>query len=219
MRRNLELALFVSIKNYFMNIEYLLQMLEDGRTLIFDLDDTLYPETDFLFQAYRHICISCYGSNSNAIVDFMTDRFLSHGRQNLFDETLQRFPNEDASVERFLTLLRTFQCVGKLEPFDWFRIFASRVPESFVLRIITDGNVFQQRNKLFSLDMGRFCSAVSVVYTQSFLPKPSQASLSGFRDRSCFVAPVYIGNSEVDKQFAENCGFEFVCVGGNICRQ
>ena len=200
-----------------MNIKYLLQALEDGRTLIFDLDNTLYAETDFLFQAYRHICISCYGSNSGAIIDFMTNRFLSHGRQNLFDETLQRFPNEDASVERFLALLRTFQCTGKLEPFDWFRIFASSVPKDFILRIITDGNVFQQRNKLFSLGMERFCNAVSVVYTQLFLPKPSQTSLSGFRDRNRFVAPVYIGNSAVDKQFAENCGFEFVYVGGNIC--
>ena len=200
-----------------MNIEYLLQAIEDGRTLIFDLDDTLYPETDFLFQAYRHICISCYGNNSNAIVDFMTGRFLNHGRENLFDETLQRFPNEEASVERFLALLRTFQCMGKLEPFDWFRIFASRAPKDFILRIITDGNVFQQRNKLFSLDMERFCNAVSVVYTQLFLPKPSQTSLSGFCDRSRFVAPVYIGNSAVDKQFAENCDFEFVYVGGDTC--
>ena len=196
-----------------MSIEYLLQALEDGRTLIFDLDDTLYPETEFLFRAYRHICISCYGSNSNAIVDFMTDRFLGHGRQNLFDKTLQRFPNEDASVERFLTLLRTFQCRGELEPFDWFRIFASKVPEDFTLRIVTDGNVCQQRNKLYSLGMERFCNAVSVVYTQSFLPKPSPVSLSGFEDRSRFVAPVYFGNSSADEQFAKNCGFEFVCVG------
>lgn len=217
MRKNLELALFVSIKNYFMNIEYLLQALEDGRTLIFDLDDTLYPETDFLFQAYRHICIACYGNNSDAIIDFMMDRFLSYGRQNLFDETLQRFPNEAASVERFLALLRTFQCIGKLEPFDWFRIFASRAPKDFILRIITDGNVFQQRNKLFSLAMERFCSVVSVVYTQLFLPKPSQTSLLGFRDRSRFVAPVYIGNSAVDRQFAENCDFEYINVGRNIC--
>ena len=50
-----------------MTVEYLTEQSKKGRQLLFDLDDTIYVETQFLFKVYKEIAQTAINVNPNLI--------------------------------------------------------------------------------------------------------------------------------------------------------
>ena len=71
---------------------------------VFDLDDTLYPEIDYLKSAYYEICNDLVPRKTLNLYNEMLDIHFSGG--NAFNFLLEKFPAKKLSLEKLLYLYR-----------------------------------------------------------------------------------------------------------------
>ena len=192
-----------------MNVEYLVNAHNAYRTILFDLDNTLYNETDFLFLVYKVISEKFYPNNFDQVYNFLVSEFIYRGRKSLFDKLIEAFPQNGISSKNCLAVLRTYRCSNLLTPYPWFLDFLDQVGEKFKIRIITNGHVDQQKNKIGSINFGNYMKSMDVVYANLTKPKPHIESYFAFHDVEDFNDPIYIGDSDVDFEFSQRAGLEF----------
>ena len=58
-----------------MTVEYLAEQIKQNRQLIFDLDNTIYLETEFLFRVYNEISKTSVNTNPKIIYEFLKKTF------------------------------------------------------------------------------------------------------------------------------------------------
>ena len=58
-----------------MTVEYLAEQTKQSRQLIFDLDNTIYLETEFLFRVYSEISKTAVNVNPKIIYEFLKKTF------------------------------------------------------------------------------------------------------------------------------------------------
>lgn len=190
--------------------------LDKYQVVLWDLDNTLYTENDFLFQAYNEFSAKYFAHNSKAF-EFLKSTFLLEGRGGLVQKFAHKF-NIDTGLEdlkgSFFTVMREgdFQlllnpkieeCLGKLSR-DHIR-----------QGIITNGNVAQQENKIKSLGLLEKFPFLTIVYANEGEKKPSPWSYLEMKKRLSIKPDdkvLYIGDSDVDKIFAERAGIDFIFV-------
>ena len=137
-----------------MIFEDLFKIYEQDRALIFDLDNTLYDEDKYLFGAYKKIAISQQNYNHLHVYKFLFDEYRRNGRFKLLDKLEKKFPELDLSVSEMLDLMRTYDgSYIKLDLKKWFLKFLNAVNSDFVIRIVTNGNIIQQKNKVDLLNI------------------------------------------------------------------
>ena len=66
-----------------MTVEYLAEQTKQSRQLIFDLDNTIYLETEFLFRVYSEISKTAVNVNPKIIYEFLKKTFLPIFSENL----------------------------------------------------------------------------------------------------------------------------------------
>jgi putative hydrolase of the HAD superfamily len=135
--------------------------------IIFDLDDTLYRERDFLASGYSavahhlaaiHACDyeEVYASMMNAL-----DRF---GRRSVLPLTIRRFSRATASMEELVQVYRHHEPTISLSP--GCSDLLSHLAGNFKLGIITDGLPQVQRRKVRALGLEELVH--KVIYTWEF---------------------------------------------------
>lgn len=122
--------------------------------LVFDLDDTLYEEIQFVksgFRAVANYLQNKYAINGKKVYDFMLNELETHGRGKIFNSVLEAFQiHSTAEVKYCLTIYRLHKpeikisTAGKncLQRFKSYRKF-----------IVTDGNKVVQQNKIVALKL------------------------------------------------------------------
>lgn len=192
-----------------MSVEYLVNAHNAYRTILFDLDNTLYNEADFLFSVYKVISEKFYPDDFGKVYNFLVSEFVYRGRKSLFDKLTAAFPQDGISSKSCLRVLRTYKRSNLLVPYPWFLDFLCQVGEKFKIRIITNGHVSQQKNKILSINFGNYARSMDVVYANLIRPKPHIESYFAFCDVVDFNDPIYVGDSDVDFKFSQRVGIEF----------
>lgn len=188
----------------------LYKMYEQDRVLIFDLDNTLYDEDKYLFGAYKKIANSQQSYSDISIYKFLSDEYRKNGRFNLLDKLDKKFPELDLSLNEMLDLMRTYDgAYIELNLKKWFLDFLNVVNSDFVIRIITNGNIIQQTNKVDLLNINNLGFETDIVYASMYGGKPNIESYSVLVGSKEFCSPVYIGDSKVDELFAVKLGIDF----------
>lgn len=134
--------------------------------IVFDLDDTLYKEINYVKSAYRYIAtvLSKKGFHADEIYSCLLSSF-SNGK-NAFEEINKKF-NIDIPISKYL---------------EWYRFhFPSIPPQKGLLEImkllrshdipigiITDGRSITQRNKIKSLELDKFINDDNVIISEEF---------------------------------------------------
>lgn len=168
-------------------------------TLVFDLDDTLYPERDYVFSGFR--AAGEWMSDRHGVSGFGTRaqaRFAGGERGRVFDKTLADFGMEasPAMIGELVEVYRNHQpqinlfpdAVGALE---WGR-------SRFNLALITDGYASVQEKKITGLFLERWipCRVITDTLGRHNW-KPSPAAYRAVMD--IFPGPasgfVYIGDN------------------------
>ena len=188
-----------------MNLDYLINEQKKGRQIIFDLEDTLYPEKQFLFLAYKNISENATG-HQDGIYNFLKKTYLTYGRKNIFDKLEEKFTDTGLTVNKCLELLRSTVCPQCFDHYSWVISFI-RIAQVSELKIITNGNVQQQMNKVNSINWA--VDKKEIVYAELFEPKPSTSSFYKLSRWQDFMDPIYVGDSQSDKKFSENLKIEF----------
>ena len=182
--------------------------------VVFDLDDTLYKETDYLFSAYREI--EQYVSEKAGIpfgeVDgYLKTSFLIRGRDGLFDDFLIHFGvTEIIDKTEMLDILRTHSC--NLHFFKHTETLLSELHKcGKKIALLTNGNLIQQKNKVKCLRIQTLFPYIDIVYATEVAPKPSPEGLFLIAERNgCLPKEIaFIGDSLVDEETAKNAGVSF----------
>lgn len=189
----------------------------------FDMDGTLYDETDFIAQVYHpiaaRITAACGGMEEETKA-WMLTRWREKGSSynRIFDEAIRRL-GKDASddlIRECVGIFRAFQPTLKLP--EAIRSILNEMQPRYGLFLVSDGSDRLQRAKFQSLGLAQWIApenvAISGTYGAEF-QKPSTRMIPHVALLNGGPYPsqvVYFGDRDCDQEFAANAGFSFVKV-------
>ena len=196
-------------------------MTQKSRVVVFDLDDTLYKEQDYLKSAYREIAAvveSRYGV-SRDIFDQML-HWWQKG-DNVFQQLIDTYKLE-LTIDELLTIYRSHIPAIRLD--DTIRNLLDRLQQHSVLGIITDGRSMTQRHKVDALGLSAYIDEHDILISEETgYEKPSDKPFRWFMEHYPSRTYYYIGdNPAKDFEAPNRLGWTTICLlddGSNIHRQ
>ena len=137
------------------------------RAILFDLDDTLYPESEFALSGYRSVAREAAANGEcayDAAFDCMQTAFREEGREAVFPGFLARFPGLRMTLEDMVRVYR--EHVPEISLFPGYRELLEELGKNFRLGIITDGLPAVQRSKVRALGIEKLFE--KIVYTWDY---------------------------------------------------
>ncbi|MCU0456636.1 MAG: HAD family hydrolase [Bacteroidales bacterium] len=189
----------------------------DFTLFIFDLDNTIYNEEDYLFQSYSEIAGRFAGISTGKSKKWLLKTIMSiyrkDGREKLFDKFLEKAGLDATYLTECLEILRNFtpssrmKMYGKTEKI--LRMLTERNKQIFVL---TNGNPAQQRNKIKSVDWKGLDMSITFILADEIEPKPSPAGIEYIlkQTNTGKEQVIFIGDSETDRECASRGGIRFL---------
>jgi len=191
---------------------------------MFDLDNTLYSEVDYLETAYLKIAAtlkSQYSVSQNDIFLFLKQEFQFFGRNQLFNKLYNflsakklEIDNERIFVDYCLSILREVQSPHKIFLYNHiYSILGYLTNNSKKIVVITNGNVEQQKNKIRLIDWMGFDEKIDFVFANLYAPKPDPKSFHEYVRGRYFLNDeqgIFIGDSASDEEFAFNIQKSFM---------
>jgi putative hydrolase of the HAD superfamily len=185
--------------------------------IVFDLDDTLYPERNFVESGYRAVArhvADFYGADFDDVISAMTAAWRSQGRKTVFPALLKRFPEVPVSMPELIHVYRRH--TPQISMFPGYRELLRELGSHYRIGIITDGMPEVQERKVIALGLAGMVNAI--IYSWKYgserqkpHPLPFRlmlASLQTYPESSLFV-----GDSvEKDWRGARAAGMKYVHV-------
>lgn len=192
-----------------------------NKVVVFDLDDTLYKEFEFLKSAYKEIA---YSQEIKLGLDNLFDTMMMwYGcGYNVFDKLVQlygSFVNKDELLTMYRLHFPSISLSNKVR-----KILCELLENNVSLGILTDGRSITQRNKINALHLMDFVSKESLIISEEFgLEKPSLPNYQYFEQIYPNADFVYVGDN-INKDFIapNQLGWNTVCLldnGINIHKQ
>lgn len=130
------------------------------QSLIFDLDDTLFPEKDFVFSAYRAVAEKVWDDHKIEIEADLKKLFNSGRRGDLFTKVLKgKHISFDESY--ILTLVDLYRKHTPLiHPYVDYHTLPELRKKGFKLGLLTDGWKHVQQNKIDALKIAPYFDAI-----------------------------------------------------------
>lgn len=178
--------------------------------VVFDLDDTLTYEIDFLKSAYKEIASKL----DDGEYDIMINKYFEN--ENVFDYISDKYGNEK---QEFISAYRGH--FPKIKLVEGARDILDFCKENnYHLGLLTDGRSITQRNKIKSLDIERYFDKI-VISEEIGSTKPNERNYSFFLDTDAEY--YYIAdNPKKDFLTPNRLGWITVCIldrGNNIHKQ
>jgi len=193
--------------------------LNNYSTLIFDLDNTLYDEIEYLTRAYNFIGKRISELNKDLseqeISIFLLDEFKSNGRKNLYQKLIKRFNCDNYSLSMFFNDLRSVPIPeNSIEIRDELSSFISNNVNKYKFFIATNGNIIQQKNKFRSVNIP-YKDRFNIIYCDSFgiekrKPSPFFISYISKEFTVKLSEMIFIGDSDADYYAAANGNIDFL---------
>ncbi len=190
--------------------------IKNNQYYVFDLDDTLYKEIDFLKSAYQFISEKLEPYTKSNIYDEMINCYFQN--KSTFDYIKEKyiFP---FSVEDLVKMYREHP--PKLDlPSESKKILDFLKNKNIKMGLITDGRSLSQRNKIIALNIEYYFEKI-IISDEIGYSKPSLQVFKEFNDKN--YEYFYIGDN-VSKDFItpNKIGWKTICLvddGQNIHKQ
>jgi putative hydrolase of the HAD superfamily len=136
------------------------------KLIVFDLDDTLYPESSYVLSGYRHVAAhlaSISERQQEEIYALMADRFHQFGRQGVFNWIIEQLEQPSSTVSNLVARYRLHEPEIMVSQPIFERL--DRLRNHYKLALITNGYPGVQRRKVRALRLEPRFDAV--LYSQS----------------------------------------------------
>ncbi len=168
--------------------------------LVFDLDDTLYLESDFVTSGYRAVAryvARSYGCCLRDVFHTMMSVFVSQGRELVLPVVVRRFLSDKVPLSELVDIYRCH--TPRIHLFPGYEDLLGRLRETYKLGIITDGLPEVQRRKVHSL--GLEGKIDKIIYTWEYgieRQKPHPQSFTVMMDflHTSPLSTLYVGDSQ-----------------------
>jgi putative hydrolase of the HAD superfamily len=187
------------------------------RALVFDLDDTLYLESDFVASGYRAVArhlAEQYGCCLREVFHTMMSVFVTQGRERVLPIVQRRFLGDRVPLAELVEIYRSHN--PRIHLFSGYAQLLDRLHESYKLGLITDGLPEVQKRKVRALGLEQKMDRI--IYTWEYgaeKQKPHPQCFAFMMDLlgSGPDTTLYIGdNPEKDCKGAHNAGMKCVQV-------
>ena len=196
-------------------------MTQKNSIVVFDLDDTLYKEVDFMKSAYMEIARSL---EADCAAEDIVDKMMAWWREgeNVFQRLIESC-HSDLTVDDLLKIYRSHIPTLSLdgETKDMLQWLSERA----VVGIITDGRSVTQHNKITALGLDAFMKEEDILVSgdRDNWEKPSELPFKHFMERYPSCTYYYIGDNLAKDFVAPNrLGWTTICLsddGRNIHHQ
>lgn len=172
----------------------------DIQALVFDLDDTLYPEIHYVRSGFRVIAgrLAVFGCDADSIFNLLWQTFESGPRDRVFNTVLQQLgQNEDPQlIAELVSLYRTHRPAIQLD--NSTRRLLAALKKNYTLGLLTDGYLPAQQLKVEALQLQKYIP--HILYTEELgrqFWKPSPVPFEKMTQRlRCLPAQtVYIADN------------------------
>ena len=194
--------------------------IHNKRTMIFDLDNTLYPESSFLSRAYFSFA-SMVADNDvgfrDSLLNFIRIQFNKGRRGTLLQDICDKY-----NLSFIETRDRLFYCLRhktfdeSLSVYPWVDLLFSLIEDFGNVALITNGNPCQQRLKIYHLPLLKKIPKSNHIFANQYKPKPLPDSAIYLKSIINLNGPLYFGDSHVDAAFAKSAEWDFFHVKSNF---
>ncbi len=187
------------------------------KLLIFDLDDTLYSETDYVYSGFRMVAAYLERkfkfSRKNIYADLKSN-FNSGGRGKNFDFVLRKYAMANIPIKELVKVYRGHKPDIKLYP-GAARILAE-LGKNYKLCLLTNGWPEVQARKIKALLLEKYFDSVYLAQTQGLcFAKPHKRYFMKILNRyKCRPDQILVigDEADTDKAGARNLGMHFFMV-------
>lgn len=174
--------------------------------IIFDLDDTLMYEIDYLKSAYREIAAFVDEKNHKAVYNFMWSNYQKG--ENVFDILIQKYPK--ISKEELLDGYRNhFPNISLSEEAN--EVLQTIKSKGYKLGLITDGRSITQRNKLKALKIEELFDKI-IVSEEFGSAKPDNRNFEIFIEKNIKDYVYIADNPKKDFVTPNKLGWTTICL-------
>lgn len=191
--------------------------MDEHSFIIFDLDDTLYGEIDFVSSAFLEIAAQIEPSNTIVLHEKMMGLF--EDKKNVFEYLLTSYPHQkNLTLPILLNTYRNhFPDIKLREDASQFINHLRR--KNIPIGLITDGRSITQRNKLKALSIEHLFH--DIIISEEFgSEKPCEKNFLYFETKYPEARFTFIGdNTKKDFVSPEKLHWQMVCIkdqGRNI---
>jgi FMN phosphatase YigB (HAD superfamily) len=183
---------------------------------IFELDDVLYPEKDYLYQVYYLFTAFLEYTeliNAKEATSLMVDTYLSEGKEMVFDRLKEKFNIDEKYRFNFNHLNITAKLPLKLLlDQNMLNLMQDIVIDRKQLFILTNGDPAQQLNKIKQTEWHGLEPYLTCYFADETAPKPETDSVDLLiKDHKLQRRNVLmIGNSDIDRQCADASGIDLL---------
>lgn len=185
-------------------------------SFVFDLDDVIYPERDYLLQVYylfANFMEYTEQLNAQEIVDFMKAEYEQAGAVGIFDKAAARFNIPEQYKKNFSLLHRTAKLPLKLLVFEpVMKFMQDLVVDRKQLFLLVSGDPEQQLNKIMQVEWLGLQQYLRVYFSAEFAQKPSTEGLSYLIEQHELKPEevLVIGKRNPDEEMAGLLGIKFL---------
>ena len=183
---------------------------------VFELDDVLYPEKDYLYQVYYLFSSFLEYTeqvDSKEATDYMVAAYLEEGKDAVFSKLKKKFNLDDKYEVNFDRLNNTAKLPLKLLLYeDMLKLLQEIVVDRKKIFIVTNGEPEQQLNKIKQTDWNGLEPYLTCYFANETRPKPETDCIDllikdhNLQRRNILM----IGRADEDAQCAEAAGIDFV---------
>jgi phosphoglycolate phosphatase-like HAD superfamily hydrolase len=190
------------------------------KAFVFELDDVIYPEKDFLFQVYYLFASFLEYTeliDAKAVTDLMISTYIAGGKDKVFDAVKEKFGIEEKYRINFQHLLLTVKLPLKLLVYkNVLDMMQEIVVDRKKLFIVTNGNPAQQLNKIKQTEWNGLEPYLTCYFADEIAPKPEPDVIDLLLKEHNLQRRdiIMIENAETDRLCAQNCGIDAINVNG-----
>jgi len=189
------------------------------KAFIFELDDVLYPEKDYLFQVYYLFAsLLEYAELTDAkeTTDLMVNTYKEEGAAFIFERLQEKLNVNEKYRDNLTHLLATAKLPLKLLLYkNMLNLLQEIVIDRKKVFIVTNGNPQQQLNKIKQTEWHGLEQYLIAYFAEETMAKPEPDVIDLLlNDHNLQRRDVLmIENSEIDRLCADVCGID--CINAN----
>jgi FMN phosphatase YigB (HAD superfamily) len=183
---------------------------------IFELDNVIYPEKDYLFQVYYLFASFLEYTelvDAKPITDFMVATYQAEGKEVVFDRLKEKFNIDEKYRINFFHLLHTVKLPLKLLVYQGILdMMQEIVVDRKKLFIVTNGNPAQQLNKIKQTEWHGLEPYLTCYSAEEIISKPEPDVIHTLMKEHNLSRNdiLMIENSDIDRLCAEAAGIDYM---------
>jgi len=180
--------------------------LKEKQFFVFELDNVIYPEKDYLLQVYYLFAQFIeYGEQLSAteVLKYMQETYLEQGEDDIFAKTAAKFNIPEKYRVNFEMLLHSVRLPLKLLIFDEVLAFLQAIVlERKQIFLFVRGNPAGQLNKIKQTDWNGLEKYLTVFFTEEFEPEKDALKLIIEQQQLDVSKMLMIGSASLTENYA-----------------